>query len=215
MTLGGCTRAGRRNLRAAPVLLMAGLLAASPGRACGFDGLMSDGFGAAHPRSVGVALAIADAIGAGLLDRLAAAPVVPGSAGYWRAVGRLTAVAHLMSGRELPAPVAVLLIDSNLWARIVSEAGGIRPEPHAAGAAEGDVVIVTSEPVVVRLLEGAMPWATALDRGLLAIAGAEKDVSLVRAALHSGFVDHATPSRMLPAAFPRKPGPPVSEPTGR
>ena len=195
---------GRSRRTATPLLLIAGwLLSPAPGWGCGFDGLISDGFGASHPRSIGVALAIADAIGEGVLDRSAAAPIIVGSAGYWRAVGRLSAVGQALAGEEgLREPVAILLIDSNLWARLVPSIGRPRLEAHAPGPGEGDVVVVTSEPVLAALLEQGMAPAGAIDRGLVAVEGPDTAASVVRASLAGGLRSGHAP-RPAVAAFRR------------
>lgn len=76
-------------ITATALLLLTAGMATSPSIACGFDGILGDGFSAEHPRSIAVAFAISDAVAAGIVDKTAVTPIVPGSSGYWRAVGRI------------------------------------------------------------------------------------------------------------------------------
>src|SRR5688572_30866814 len=91
-----------------------------PSSACGFHGLISGSLHPAHPRSIEVAAAIRAAVDAGVVDKDAVAPVVPGSAGYWRAAGRLKVFQQLLSAQSHRAPPAIsmLFVDSYLWARL-------------------------------------------------------------------------------------------------
>jgi hypothetical protein len=71
------------------------------------------------------------------------------------------------------APVSVLFIDSGLWARLTPVADGYAMDVHTEGAKSGDVVIVTNEPVLTAVLAKKLTVADALDRGLIALDGAE------------------------------------------
>jgi hypothetical protein len=151
---------------------------------CGFDGLLGDGFGAMHPKSVTVAFAISDAVGEGIIGKAAVAPIVPGSEGYWRAVGRLNTFERLMSaahaGADPNPSVSVLFADSRLWARLSPRPSGYDMQMHTPGAAPEDVVIVTSELILAAVIDGVLPVQTALDRGLIAIDGRADDIEMVR-----------------------------------
>ena len=70
-------------MTSAALLLLVSGAAAPPANACGFDGILGDGFSAEHPKSIAVAFAISDAVTAGIVDKAALAPIVPGSQGYW------------------------------------------------------------------------------------------------------------------------------------
>jgi hypothetical protein len=48
---------------------------------------------------------------------------------------------------------------------------GLRLEAHASGPRDGDVVLVTGEPVLKALLDGRLDWQRAIDDRLVAIAG--------------------------------------------
>ena len=90
---------------------------------------MLDGsFGALHLRSINVAFSIRDAVEEHAIPNSVLEPIVPGAAGYWRAVGRLNNLAALMSaaaGKHLGATpaIAVLFIDSSLWSRVIAGSG--------------------------------------------------------------------------------------------
>jgi hypothetical protein len=164
---------GRKCLLSAALLfsLSGGAL---PAGACGFDGMLDGSFSASHPKSLSVAFAIRDSIAAGVLDEVAAGPIMTGRSGFWRAVGRLNDLRGLLSEADAAAPqrkpaIAVLLIDSNLWARLVPNAQGFALEAHAAGAQPDDVTIVTNEAILTNALQGAMATDEALDRGRIAL----------------------------------------------
>ena len=110
-------------ITAAALLLLASGVATPPSFACGFDGILGDGFSAEHPKSIAVAFAIGDAVASGIVDKAAVAPIVPGSQGYWRAVGRINAFHRLLAaasvGRSQSPSISLLFIDSKLWARLV------------------------------------------------------------------------------------------------
>ncbi|MBR1235199.1 hypothetical protein [Bradyrhizobium sp. AUGA SZCCT0182] len=170
----------------AAVLLFFGAGAPSA-KACGFDGLLGGGFSAAHPRSMMVAFAISDAVAAGLIDKSTTDPILPGSAGYWRAVGRLNAFQRLLSSTpavegQSPA-ISILFIDSNLWARLSPGRQNYELQAHTSGALPGDTVIVTSEAILAALLNGTMQARTALDLGLITIDGDKAEAEIMRRAI--------------------------------
>lgn len=165
-------------LRAALLSLLFGT-AAPNALACGFDGLLGDSFGAIHPKSTTVAFAISDAVAVGLIERSATAPIVPGNAGYWRAVSRVEEFYQLVLRRSektpLTLPVAVVFINSTLWSRITPTARGLTLDVHTSGADPNETVIVTSEAVIASVLDSRMPMATALERGLIVVDGDHAD----------------------------------------
>ncbi|MFG1305557.1 hypothetical protein V5F34_15655 [Xanthobacter autotrophicus] len=162
-------------ITATALLLLTAGMVTSPSIACGFDGILGDGFSAEHPRSIAVAFAISDAVAAGIVDKTAVTPIVPGSSGYWRAVGRISALHRLFAAASIAdgdAPaISLLFIDSKLWARFSPEPQGYALQVHAPGASPGDVVIVTSEAILAAVLDGTMAAKRALDLGLIAIDG--------------------------------------------
>jgi hypothetical protein len=167
-------------------LLATGLLAPQA-IACGFDGHLGDAFSAQHPKSFGVAMAVADAVSTGALGREAIAPIEPGQKGYWRAMARVQRFSNLMSAagndsERLPA-ISVLLIDSGLWTRLRPGPSGYEIEAHAKEPVAGDVIIVTNEFVLASLDDGALKPARALDMGLVAVDGDEGRAASVRSDL--------------------------------
>lgn len=160
---------------AAVLLLLASGVAVPPSFACGFDGLLGDGFSAEHPKSIAVAFAISDAVAAGIVDKTAMAPIDPGSRGYWRAVGHISSLQRLLSATgdtgAQPPSISLLFIDSKLWSRFSPGPNGYELQVHTSGASEDDIVIVTSETVLAAVLDGTLQARKALDLGLIAIDG--------------------------------------------
>jgi hypothetical protein len=79
------------------------------------------------------------------------------------------------SRTRMPA-VALLLVETRLWSRYVpagargARGGGVRID-HGTGPADGDVAIVTGEPVLRALLDGRLGWQRAVDAGLIVVTG--------------------------------------------
>lgn len=171
--------------------------------ACGSDFVLGDEVGAAHPASIGVAFALHDAIGAG---RLPAAESNTGA----QARERADDAAHMLeqrlasAGPKLP-PMALLQVESRLWTRYgaASRRHAAPDAHHDAGPADGDVVVVTGEPVLRALLDGRIGWAQAVDAGLVVVVGepaAQTRVATVLAARFamaggSSLASHVASSR--------------------
>jgi hypothetical protein len=166
--------------RLAAPLSVAVLLAlqAGPAAPCGFHGAIGNNFSALHPKSIGVAIAVREAVVAGIIEP-AADPAAAGGAGYWRAVGHLTALRAVLSAARVQAsaPLSVLFIDSGLWARLTPTAAGFAMDIHTGGAQPGDVAVITSEPVLVAILDKRLPMADAIERGVIAIDGESEDAT--------------------------------------
>jgi hypothetical protein len=186
----------RRRICAAAMLLTAQTCIAT---ACGFDsGISSNTFTPVHPKSMTVAFAISDAVGEGALRREAAAPIVPGQEGYWRAVGHLRALQTRLPG-DAALPLSVVFIDSNLWGRLTPGPQGYVLEPHAEGARDGDVVVVTSEGVLAAILDGDIPMTAALTRGLVVVDGEAAASAATRTLLTESFaVRDAHANKVVP-----------------
>jgi hypothetical protein len=168
---------------AAALLLFSSGIAAPSSFACGFDGLMGDGFSAEHPKSMEVAFAISDAVTQGIVNKVAIAPVDPGSQGYWRAVGHITSFQRLLSiasDSSNQSGISLLFIESRLWSRIIPGPKGLDLQVHTAGASPDDVVILTNQTVLAAVIDGAMQAQTALDLGLLAIDGKKDQAEAMR-----------------------------------
>lgn len=156
-----------RKSAAVAAILAVMLPASAPG--CGFDAQIGGGVSIAHPASVPVAMAVGDAMSAGRLSPLVE---VPPPLALMRANGAMqTFAAVLKPGVGTLPPVALVLIEAHLWGRITSESAGMRFEPHVAGPAAGDVIVVTAEPALKALLDGRMTWAVALASGLVVVDG--------------------------------------------
>jgi hypothetical protein len=194
----------------AALLLLASGVAAPPANACGFDGIMGDGFSAEHPKSIAVAFAISDAVTAGIIDKAAIAPIVPSSSGYWRAVGRISSFQRLLSvvsggGGQPSSSISLLFIDSKLWARLSPGPHGYQLQVHTPGPSPEDVVIITSEPILAAVLDGTMPAQKALDLGLIAIDGKQNVAEAMRhvvvAATNRASVEAIAGSPITPIRF--------------
>ena len=166
--------------RLAAPLAVAVLLASQTGPAapCGFHSAIGNNFSAMHPKSIDVALAVRDAVVAGMIEP-AADPAAAGNAGYWRAVGHLTTLhAALTAERaDVSGPISVLFIDSGLWARLTPKVDGLTMDIHTAGAQPGDVAVITSETVLSAILDKRLPVADALESGVIAIDGEAVDAT--------------------------------------
>ena len=166
--------------RLAVPLAVAVLLASQTGPAapCGFHGAIGNNFSAMHPKSIDVAFAVRDAVVAGVIES-PADPAAAGRAGYWRAVGHLTAFRAALSAerREANVPISVLFIDSGLWARLTPSVEGLQMDVHTEGEQPGDVTVITSETVLAAILDKRLPVADALERGLIVIDGEAVDAT--------------------------------------
>jgi hypothetical protein len=171
-------------ITAAASLLLASGVATPPSFACGFDGILGDGFSAEHPKSIAVAFAIGDAVASGVVDKAAVTPIVPGSQGYWRAAGRIGAFHRLLAPASVdgsqPPSISLLFIDSKLWARFSPGPQGYELQVHTQGASPGDVVIVTSEAILAAVLDGTMTTQKPIDLGLIAIDGKQDETVAMR-----------------------------------
>lgn len=154
--------------RAGATLLAAALVLQAPAAgACGYHAVMND-LAAAHPRSIEVALAVRDALDRGDLQELRA---LPSALGYLRATRLLRDFqpqAAALAGRQAQS-VAVLLVESGLWARYRGTDGAASPELHVAGPSAGDRVVVTSEAVLRALVDGGLAPEHAARMGVLPV----------------------------------------------
>lgn len=143
----------------------AAVLQTLPAAACGYDGLMAD-LGAAHPRSLEVALAVRDALERQQMQALEAAPP---AFGFLRARQLLLGFApHVSAAAGIgKGSVAVLLVESGLWTRYTLGSPGVAPQPHVAGPQPGERVLVTSEAVLNAMLDGQMSLSRATELGLV------------------------------------------------
>ena len=73
-------------------------------------------------------------------------------------------------------PFPLVLIGPMLWARLAPDNTGLEMIPHTKGPSNGDVVIVTDEPVIKALVEGQVAPQTARELGLIRFYGAPEAV---------------------------------------
>lgn len=141
-----------------------------PAMACGLHGGMVD-LAAAHPRSIAVALAVRDAIDSAALRSL---PALPPSLGLVRAgwlLRTLSARVPALSGAS-QGTIAVLLVDSGLWARFAVDGAGSLDEMHASGPKPGEPAIITSEATLSALLDGTLTAENAFALGVIVVSTA-------------------------------------------
>lgn len=74
-------------------------------------------------------------------------------------------------GEASPPGFALLLMGPLLWARFEPVDDTLHLQPHAAGPAPGDVVVVSDEPVLAALVGGRLSPHAARERGLLRLYG--------------------------------------------
>jgi len=184
-------RGPRKALFTTALLLLLCGAAAPPVVACGFHGGLDGSFSAMHPRSLGVAFAIRDAVEAQAIPSSVLDPISSGGAGYWRAVGRLNALTALLSAAQHasdPAQaISILFIDSGLWSRIEPGNDGLRLVPHTNGAHTGDVAVVTSEVVLAEVLAGRLTIDAGLSLELLVVDGEGNGSQAVQGLLIKSF----------------------------
>jgi hypothetical protein len=147
-------------------------LCAGPASACVFDAAIGNPFELAHPRSLEVAMAVYGATQDGRLDPASVGPALDGAAGLQRALWRLQRLGMLLGDAAPGEPaIALVLVDSGLWVRLLPTPLGAAVQSHVAGPAAGDVVAVSSEWVVAHLLSGRLSGQDALAQGLLLLEG--------------------------------------------
>lgn len=153
--------------------LLAGSAAIVAGAAhgCGFDGALDAGFGYVHPRAMDVALAVRQAVGDGLLDVDALAPLAPGADGLWRATEQLRLFGQALSASSAPGrpPLALLLAEASLWTRYAADDRIYECRVHASGPAAGDATLVSDRAVLAAINSGRLRCADALAHSLIVI----------------------------------------------
>jgi hypothetical protein len=77
--------------------------------------------------------------------------------------------------------LSVVLLNSVMWTRYATGAGGFTTEVHADGPGENDVVAVTTPKVVRALLDGVITFSSAETHGLLRLYGAAEGQQATRA----------------------------------
>lgn len=89
----------------------------------------------------------------------------------------------LPKGEKPPPSFSVILIGPMLWARFEPRIGELALQAHADGPAQGDVIVVTDEPVVTALIEGGITPQEARRLGLVRLYGESAGVEGVTSLL--------------------------------
>jgi hypothetical protein len=156
------------------------------GVACGYHGLLGDGFLPMHPRSIGVAFAISDAADEQLLDREIIAPRLADMLALHRATQRLERLRAALQRVRAEAhvlPFALLLVESGMWSRYASDNGRVRLTAHTEPPPAGEAAVVTGDAVLAAIAAGRLTPEAALDRGLIAVDGPLTLAPILTAAL--------------------------------
>lgn len=93
--------------------------------------------------------------------------------GLMALVSRLDRQMRSSAPDGLGTPIALLLVESMLWSRLLAGPGRIAPDLHAAGPTEGDLVVVASEHAVRDVVAGKLTLAAAGSQGQLRLYGPE------------------------------------------
>lgn len=156
--------------------LIAGIMATvllPPAAACGYHGTIGNYFSVMYPSSLVVAVALKRASDEGVIDLGETRNGTWPTKQYLDAVRQLnklqTALAKSVSPNDSPPSFSLGFIESGLWTRYSVTDGQVRMEVHVGGPAEGDAVVLTAEPVLARMLSGALPSEDALSRELIVI----------------------------------------------
>lgn len=169
---------------AAP-LLLATLLGSGDSHACGYHDPSSVNLGAlnmAYPESLHVRTAVWVAQRDGALPPREEAPdrdderaaKIRAVMGMGMTVAKLRALRDRLEAgyARKPAPAfSVVLIGPMLWARFDRAGAGLALQAHADGPAQGDVIVVTDEPVIAALAEERITPQEARRLGLVRLYG--------------------------------------------
>lgn len=146
--------------------------------ACALDGAYSGNpFALAHPRSLEVAMAVHEAVRGGRFELETPVPALDGEVGLQRTGWRLRQLGRALGdAQQGDAPIALVLVDIGLWARLAPAPLGLQLQLHVAGPLPGDVVAVSSEAVLAQWVAGRLGGEEALRHGLLLLEGEPADV---------------------------------------
>lgn len=159
------------------------LSVASPdARACGYHGILGNGFSAQYPGSINVAIALREAAEGGLIDPQSLMPKSADLLAYHRTEQRLRrireAVAQNQSGQKLA--FWLLLVESGLWSRYTSDGENILLAVHVDPPQDGEAVMITGDAVLAAIEDGKLSWQDAMQRNLLvAVPGSTGDLPRV------------------------------------
>ena len=155
---------------------VAGPTAATP---CGFEDPTGATFAQGslaflYPNALYVGTAVWMAQQDGILARDERPAGLKALLGYQQAVGKLGRFRERLSialnGHQLPA-FSIAYLGPMLWIRFELTDGKLLMTPHTEGPANGDLVIVTDEPVIAALIEGRITPQKARELGLMRLYG--------------------------------------------
>jgi hypothetical protein len=178
-------RIGNRKLAGAAVAAALLVLPAA-GMACGYHGMLGNGFSALHPRSIHVALALRDAADAGVLDPNQLKPKLADMLALNRAARRLEHLRASLQRAMVTAPVpafSLLLVESGMWNDFTADLGVIRLKVHADEPMPDRAVVITGDAVLAAIASGRLSPDEALRTGLIAVDGPPALASSLAAAL--------------------------------
>jgi hypothetical protein len=159
--------------------------------ACSYDGIASAAALAKFKKAAEVAATLRSPSAAPVIERPIAQPL-PSMVGFHRAVGRLQSLREALEqtvlDRQLQAPaIALLLVESGLWTRYVTDSEGVSIAVHVAGPQPSDVLVFTGEAVIEAIMAGRASGDEAFHRGLIVVegpaSGAREATELLRMAL--------------------------------
>jgi hypothetical protein len=172
--------------------LLAGLLflGATPAAfGCGFHSPLRVQLESMYPGSLTVAVALRSAADNGVIDAAALEAPSKRDARYIDSVHRLQAFSKALSESpaavDLPASFSLGYVESHLWSRYKQSDGKIRVDIHTDGPAEGEAVVLTGEPVLMKLLAGRLSVERALADGMILIDGSASEKTAIRHALET------------------------------
>jgi hypothetical protein len=149
------------------------LMSAAPpdARACGYHGILGDGFSAQYPGSINVAIALREAADEGLIDAQSLKQRSADLLAYHRAVRRLQHLrdAFVQSEAGHKLTFSLLLVESGLWSRYASDGQDVSLAVHIDRPQDGEAVVMTGEAVLVAIEAGTLSWRDALQRKLLMV----------------------------------------------
>lgn len=141
-----------------------------------------------HPGSIEVAVAIRESLDRKAIEAPPRLPALTQFARLGRWLEELRQRLAVAGDLEPPLPpVALVLIESRLWARYSVHDGKVSLAPHAAGPLAGDVVVVTGEPVLKGLLDGSLSAERAVAEGILVVSGSSGSAARVEEVLRRAF----------------------------
>jgi hypothetical protein len=160
------------------VILIAAAAASSspPISACALEATIKGGFEVSHPRSLDVAVAVANARRDGLLPPASANS--PSNDVLLRLmisdIRRMES--RLKDGRsalakDSTAPFSLVLVGPGLWSHFHLTSGGLLTRYHVDGPLAGKPVVLTHHVVLKALLDGSLAPKEAAEQGLLIFAG--------------------------------------------